>query len=110
MIELCNKYNQESILISLPSVNNGKACYINGKGDIDISFNKIGFPKKPTYYTKPIKHNTPKFEFSDDQYEFVKVEDIDLEEVAKYYSRGSIIPNEKTSEGRKFKDGWRKED
>lgn len=111
MLDLCNKYEQESILLSLPTITEGKACYVKGDGNIDMSFNKIGLPKKPTYYTKPIKHNTPKFEFSDsDEYEIIRIPKVNLEEVANYYGKHSIYLNPNSSEPRKYDNGWRKDE
>ena len=107
MLRLCNKYSQESILISLPEFNDGKACYVKGDGEIDFSFNKIGLPKNPTYYTKPIKHNTPKFEFSDSTYNIYELPELNLKEVAQYYSKCHIRLNPNTSEVRHYDNGWR---
>lgn len=107
MMNLASKYDQESILVSLPSFNEGKACYVTPSGDIDMSFDRIGLPKNPTYYTKPIKHNTPKFEFSDSKYNIYKVEDVDLESVANRYSKYYIRLNPNTSEPRHYENGWR---
>lgn len=110
MVDLCKEWEQESVLICLPSFNDGKACYINSNGEVDMSFDKIGLPKNPTYYTKPIKHNTPKFELQteDSAYKITKVVDVDLYEVAKYYGSFSIYKNPNTSEVRKYDNGWYK--
>ena len=56
------------MLVSLPSLNNGKPSYLKANGNIDMEFNHLHFISEnddPNYYTKLRKEGTPKFVLSD---------------------------------------------
>lgn len=67
-LDLCKKYEQESVLIQLPDFNNGKAVYVNGNADVDMVFEGWGIKKEnEPYYTRLEKgsHSDKPFTFRD---------------------------------------------
>lgn len=101
-LSLCAKYGQDSVLVKLPSMFEGKAKAVNKYGEVDMNFGeKFKLAKNEEYYTKPIKHNTPAFTFP--------VEDgIKDEDIASYYGKWNYIRDMHSAEGRKYdKFGWR---
>ena len=66
-VEMCKKYNQDSVLIQVPWYNDGIPTYIdkNGNDDFKLDPNKhLADPEKDTYYTK-IKGTNRSFKFGD---------------------------------------------
>ena len=69
-VDMCKKYNQDSVLIQVPWYNDGKPTYINkngGDADFQVSPDKhLADPDKDTYYTQ-IKGTNRAFKFGDNK-------------------------------------------
>lgn len=96
-LELCKKYNQESILVILPSINNGNPVYMKANTDIDMEFNNMRLTNPDDFaYTKLIKGNTPSFTFTQEdslknKYTFISNSGLTIDSVAEYYV-GKLFP------------------
>lgn len=96
-LEWCKKYDQESVLIILPSINNVNPVYLNSDSNIDMKFNNMRFTKPDDqYYTKLIKGNTPSFTFTQEdslknKYTFISNSGLTIDSVAEYYV-GKLFP------------------
>ena len=117
-IELGNRYNQESVLVALPTMNQGKPSYIktsgNDIGNVDMQFDKFrqsikSGPDKDDYFTKT-KRNGKQFSFyntvtdsnlrsvSGKTYSIVTSNDVTMKDVIGYYSSVSLMrPSHPTS-------------
>lgn len=107
-IELCNKYDQESVLVALPNINSGKPYWVDKNGSNVQNFKKdFRLAQKNDFYTRPLKHHTPGF-----TYEFEEITDSepsDLEVLAKYYSTSHLLVSNNSLKRLEYdKDGWYK--
>lgn len=66
VLDMCKKYNQDSVLLQVPWFNNGQPTYLNKNGAIDMSFSnkRIVKPGESEYFTQ-IKGTNKAFEFTD---------------------------------------------
>lgn len=63
-LDLCDKYDQESVLIAIEGINNGNPVWLDKNSNIVGKFKKdIKLASEEDYYTKSTKHNTPSFKF-----------------------------------------------
>ena len=105
-IALCDKYDQESVLVTLPNLNNGKPYWVDRHGANVQNFKKeFRLANKSDFYTRPLKHHTPGF-----TYEFEEVNDSepnDYETLAKYYSTSHLLVGNNSLKRLEYdKDGW----
>ena len=119
-LELGKKYSQESILVSLPSINNGKPSYVlttgANAGTIDMDFDKFHITKpSDQYYTKEKRHgksitfDSVKQDSNHNEYRFVADSRTELSDVLEYYSHYELVhpakPTERFDKGYYWKDG-----
>ena len=69
-LRLCDKYNQEDVLVQVPTLNGGKAVYLDRGANVDMVFESFGLkqPNEP-YYTRLKKgsHSDKPFVFRDNE-------------------------------------------
>ena len=104
-VALCGKYGQDSVLVKLPSINEGKPFWVDKNGNNVQNFERnFRLSKKEDYYTRPLKHHTPGF-----TYDFEKEEIEDSNFLANYYSRNHLYVSEKSPKRKEYdKEGWYK--
>lgn len=96
-LEWCKKYDQESVLIILPNINNGNPTYLTGNGNIDFEFDNMRITNPDDqYYTKLIKGTTPSFTFTKEdsmknKFNFISNSDLTFDSINNYYI-GKLFP------------------
>ena len=69
-LRLCDKYNQEDVLVQIPTLNEGKAVYLDRNANVDMVFTKWGIKQEEEpYYTRLKKgsHSDKPFVFRDNE-------------------------------------------
>lgn len=104
-VQLCDKYGQDSVLIKLPNINDGKPFWVDKDKNNVQNFNRnFRLSTKEDFYTRPLKHHTPGF-----TYDFEKEEIEDSDFLARYYSRNHLLVDGKSLKRKEYdKEGWYK--
>lgn len=97
-VELCKKYGQDSVMLKLPGFNNGNPTFVDKYGEIDTTLKKnLKINSDEPYYTRLIKHNTPRFTIGSDEPSTIK-----LDAIAKYYGRYTYYVSPNSSKIREY--------
>lgn len=100
MLNLGKKYEQDSILVVLPTINNGNPVYLDTKTNIgkeEMDFNTYRFAgPEDIYFTKLIKGNTPAFTLEkkdslNNKYKFFVNPNLTMDSIGNYYF-GKLFP------------------
>lgn len=98
LLDLARKYKQESILVVLPSINNGNPAYLSTNKEIDMDFDAVKFQKsieEEPYYTKLKKGPTPAFVFykkdsNNNLYRFIGHNNMTKDSLCNFYGNARI--------------------